>query len=333
MRAVVIREYGTGDVLAVEDVPEPILKPRDVLIDVHAASLNPIDFKIRIGRLKPVRNFSFPIHLGFDVSGVVRKVGPQVTKFVAGEEVFATLDDQRMGAFSERAVADQAIVARKPGSLDHEAAAALPLVAQTSWQALAEIARIGPGAKVLVHAGAGGIGTAAIQLAKHLGASVATTTSNKNRNLVRSLGADIVIDYATTNFSKIISGYDVVLETLGGRSEIRSFTVLKSGGLMVAIAGLPDARWARANGLPAMLSAGLWVMTLPRTLAAMSRGARLVFFMMRPDGDRLAKLAGLADEGRLKPIIDQVFPMTQVKAAFDRLETGHARGKVILKMK
>jgi len=332
MKAVLIHRYGGNDVLALEDVPEPALRPRDVLIDVHAASVNPIDFKIRGGGLKAVRKLAFPIRLGFDVSGIVRQRGPAATRFAPGAEVFASLDE-RMGGFAECVAADESVVAAKPKKLDHEHAAALPLVSLTSWQALVDIAKVGPGSKVLIHAGAGGIGTAAIQIAKHLGATVATTTSTKNVAFVRSLGADTVIDYTQADFTQTVAGQDVVFETLGGASELRSLAVIRRGGIMVSIAGLPDAAWAQANGLNPVMTAGLWLMTLRRTLEAKRRGVRLRYLMMRTDGEELARIAALADEGKLIPIIDSVLPLAQIKDAFARLEAGHARGKIIIKVR
>ena len=215
MKALVIHRYGTNDVVSLEDVPDPALRPRDVLIETHAASVNPVDFKLRSGKLKAVRAFDFPIILGCDVSGVVKQVGPEVTKFKPGDAVFASLENDRLGAFAERVAADESVVAKKPASLDHEAAAAIPLVGLTSWQALAEHGKVGTGSKVLIHAGAGGIGTIAIQIAKCLGAHVATTTSTKNLEFVKSLGADTVIDYTKQEFSRVIFDYDVVFETLG----------------------------------------------------------------------------------------------------------------------
>jgi NADPH:quinone reductase-like Zn-dependent oxidoreductase len=333
MKALVIHRYGTNDVVSLEDVPDPALRPRDVLIETHAASVNPVDFKLRSGKLKAVRAFDFPIILGCDVSGVVKQVGPEVTKFKPGDAVFASLENDRLGAFAERVAADESVVAKKPASLDHEAAAAIPLVGLTSWQALAEHGKVGTGSKVLIHAGAGGIGTIAIQIAKRLGAHVATTTSTKNVELVKSLGADTVIDYIKQDFSRVISDYDVVFETLGGDVEIRSFDVLKKGGTMVSIAGLPDATWAKANGMGLVIVLALRLMTWRRTRAAKRRGVHFVFFLKRSDGAQLAMLASLADQGKLNPIVDKVYRFEDAKDALAFVESGRARGKVVIKVK
>jgi NADPH:quinone reductase-like Zn-dependent oxidoreductase len=333
VRAIVIDRYGKNDVVRLEpDAKAPIVRPRDVLIDVRAASVNPIDFKLRSGKLKVIRRFAFPLTLGCDASGVVREVGPEVTRFKPGDEVFARLDKERMGAFAEQAVADEAIVAKKPSSLDHEHAAALPLVGLTSWQALVDEGGLKKGQKVLIHAGAGGVGTVAIQLAKHVGAHVATTTSTKNVELVRSLGADTVVDYTKEDFAKVLSDYDLVFETLGGEIELKSFGVLKRGGVMVSIAGLPDAKFLKDNGANAFLIFALRLLTRKRTRAASRHGVRFAYLFMRPDGEELAMLGGLADQGKLKPIVDRVFALEETKDALAYVESGRAKGKVVIRV-
>lgn len=331
MKAAVIHRYGGNDVVAVETVAEPAVGPRDVLIEARAASVNPVDFKLRSGMLRMVRKFSFPLVLGFDVSGVVTRIGPAVTRFRPGDQVFASLDG-RPGTFAEFVAADESVVAIKPQTLSHMQSAAIPLVGLTSWQALTEQANVTSGSKVLIHAGAGGIGTVAIQLARHLGAHVATTTSTKNIELVTSLGANLVVDYTRQDFTKVISDYDVVFETLGGDVEMRSFAVLRRGGTLVSIASLPDVAWARANGLNPILTAGLGVMTLRRTLAARRHGVTFRFLFKRSDGAQLAMLAALADQGRLDPVIDQIYPLDRAREALAHVESGHAHGKVIIQM-
>jgi alcohol dehydrogenase len=333
MRAAVIHRYGGNDVVAVETVADPAVGARDVLIEARAASVNPVDFKLRNGMLRMVRKFAFPLVLGFDVSGVVARVGPAVTRFKPGDQVFASLDGTRPGTFAELVAADEGVVAIKPQTLSHIQSAAIPLVGLTSWQALTEEAKVTGGSKVLIHAGAGGIGTIAIQLARHLGAKVATTTSTKNIELVTSLGANLAIDYTRQDFTKIISGYDVVFETLGGDVEMKSFAVLRRGGTLVSIASLPDVAWARANGLNPILTLGLGVLTLRRTLAARRHGVMFRFLFKRSDGAQLAMLAGLADQGKLEPLIDQIYPLDRTADALAHVESGHARGKVVIQVK
>ncbi len=328
-----IRGYGDNGVAAIEAMPDPIVRPRDVLIEVHAASVNPVDFKFRQGKLKLLRKLTFPAILGCDVSGVVKQVGPQVTKFAPGDMVFATLEKDRLGAFAELVAADEAVVAKMPSSLDYELAAALPLVFLTAWQGLVEHAKVIPGMRVLIHAGAGGVGTIAIPVAKYLGLHVATTTSAKNIDFVKSLGADTVIDYNKEDFAKVLSDYDVVLDTVGGDIGMRSFDVLKHGGTMLSIAGPPDASWAASQGANPLLAATLGLVTIARSWRAKKGNIRFVFYFMRPDGEQLAMLALLVDKGTIKPIVDKVFPFTEAKEALAYVESGRAHGKVIIKVK
>jgi alcohol dehydrogenase len=333
MKAIVADRYGDNEVVRLADVDKPTLRERDVLIEVHAASLNPIDFKIRSGKLKSIRRFSFPLVLGCDASGVVREVGPAAKRFRPGDEVFVRLDKERMGAFAEWAVADESICANKPEKVDHAAAASLPLVGLTSWQALVEIGKLKAGQKVFVPAGSGGIGTVAIQIAKDLGATVATTTSAKNVDLVKSLGADVVIDYTKQDFAAALRDQDFVFETMGGDAEVKALSVLKRGGAMVGIGGLPDAAFAREAGMNPLLRFGLGLMTGKRTRTARRLGVTYRYLFMRPDGDQLAHLGQLVDQGKLRPIVDRVFPLAEGKQALAYLETGRARGKVVIAVK
>jgi NADPH:quinone reductase-like Zn-dependent oxidoreductase len=273
---------------AIEAMPDPIMRASDVLIEVHAASVNPVDFKFRQGKLKLFRKLNFPTILGCDVADVVRQVGPQVTKFKPGDMVFATLEKERLGGFAELAAADESVVARMPSSLDYQSAAALPLVFLTSWQGLVEHAKVKSDLRVLIHAGAGGVGTIAIQVAKYLGLHVATTTSAKTIDFVKSLGADTVIDYNPEDFSQVLSDYDVVLDTMGGDIAMRSFDVLKHGGTMLSIAGPPDVAWARNEGVNPMLAAALGLVTIARSWRARKSNIHFVFYFMRPDGEQLA---------------------------------------------
>ena len=333
MKALVADRYGDNSVVRVADVPKPALRDHDVLLEMHAASVNPIDFKIRAGKLKTIRRFEFPLILGCDGSGVVSEVGPAATRFKEGDEVFVRFDKERMGAFAEFAVVDESLCAPKPKTIDHHAAAAVPLVGLTSWQALVDLGRLEAGQRVFIPAGSGGVGTIAIQIAKHRGATVATTTSAKNTDLVRSLGADVIVDYTKDDFARVIEGQDLVFETMGGEAELRSLAVLKRGGAMVGIAGLPDAAFAREAGMNAVVRLALRVMTAKRTRLARRLGVRYTYLFMRPDGAELALLGDLVDRGVLKPIVDRVFPLAQAADALAYLETGRARGKVVLAMK
>jgi alcohol dehydrogenase len=302
--------------------------PRDVRIAVKAASLNPIDFKIREGKLKLVLDGKPPIALGCDVAGVVESVGGEVTKLEPGDEVYARLEKNRMGGLAELAVADEGVVAKKPSKASFTEAAAIPLAALTSLQALREVAALEPGQRVLVHAGAGGVGSLAIQLGKILGLHVATTTSGKNADFVRELGADTVVDY--TKQEPLPADLDAVFDTLG-ETELASIAAVKRGGTVVGIGGLPDGDFAK-QWLPAFARPFIWLATGKRRRACKRTGVRFVYLFMRPDGQQLEELAAWIDTGKLRPILHQTFPLAAYKDAFAELERGHARGKIVVEI-
>lgn len=332
MRAVVAERYGGPEVLAVVEREPPELRPGDVRIAVKAASLNPLDYKIRQGKVKLVLPLRPPIALGCDVAGVVERVGERVTRFAVGDEVYARLEKDRMGGLAELACADEAVVARKPARATFEEAAAIPLAGLTALQALREAAGLRAGQRVLVHAGAGGVGSLAIQLGKILGLRVATTTSTRNVELVRGLGADEVIDYTTgapLPDGASAEAYDAVFDTLGGASELASIAATKRGGVVVGVGGLPDAAFARER-LPAWVRPALWLMTRKRRAAEARAGVRFVYLFMRPDGAELAELAGWIDAGTLRPLLHRTYPLAEVAEAFRELERGRARGKIVV---
>ena len=328
MRALVIHRYGGPDVLSIEDRPDPVPGPRDVLIDVRAASLNPLDFKLREGKVKMALRLKFPIGLGCDVAGTVRAVGAEVSGFAVGDAVYARLEKDRMGGLAEQVAAAAAVVAKKPASVSFEHAAAVPLAALTALQALREVAQLTPGQRVLIHAGAGGVGTLAIQIAKILGLHVTTTTSTKNVGFVKELGADDVVDY-TTEDVKRVRDLDAVFDTLGGDSELTSISLVKKGGTVVGVGGLPDEAFAKA-WLPAIVRPALALMTRKRRKAAARAGVRFAYLFMRPDGAQLAELAAWIDAGQLRPVLHRTYPFAEVAAAFAELERGHARGKIVV---
>jgi NADPH:quinone reductase-like Zn-dependent oxidoreductase len=331
MKALVIHRYGGPEVMAVEERPEPQPGPRDLVIEVRAASLNPIDFKLREGKAKLALRTPFPIGLGCDVAGVVRAVGAEVTGFGPGDEVCARLEKNRMGGLAERVAADQAVVARKPARASFAEAAALPLAGLTALQALRDTAHLRAGQKVLIHAGAGGVGSLAIQIAKLLGLQVVTTCSARNAELVRSLGADEVIDYTREDVVARARGVDAVFDTLGGASELQSISLVRRGGVVVGVSGLPDLAFAR-EWLPAWTRPFLWLMTGKRRRAARRAGVGFRYLFMRADGAELAELCAWVDAGRLRPIIHQTVPFSRVHDAFAELERGHARGKIVVEL-
>ncbi|GKQ39240.1 NADP-dependent oxidoreductase [Streptomyces sp. A012304] len=332
MKAFVVEKYGKDGVRAAL-APEPTVGDRDVLVRVSAAGVNPLDKMVRNGEFKQLLKYKTPFVLGHDVAGVVTKVGSAVHGFEVGDEVYARPRDLRIGGFAEYIAIDVDDVAPKPASLTLQEAAAVPLVALTAWQILVDRAHVGPGQKVLIHAGAGGLGSTVIQLAKHLGATVATTAQARAEDLVRSLGADVVVDYTKEDFSQVLSGFDLVLDSLGGTNLEKSLTVLKPGGLAIGVAGPPDAGFARQLGAPSFM--GLVMNTLSRKIRkrAKSLGVRYEFFFMQAGGAELRKLGALYDSGQLRPVIDRVFSFDQTLEAMAYVEHGRTKaGKVVVSM-
>jgi NADPH:quinone reductase-like Zn-dependent oxidoreductase len=332
MKAFILDRYGKDERLRLGDVPEPELGDHDLLVRVHAASVNPLDSKIGDGEFKLILPYRLPLVMGNDVSGVVVRVGARVQRFKTGDEVYARPGKDRIGTFAEFIAIDEADVALKPGNLTMEEAASVPLVALTAWQALVEIADLKKGQKILIHAGSGGVGSLAIQLAKHLGATVATTTSAANIDMVKSLGADIVVDYRKDDFEKRLAGYDVVLNSLGKDTLEKSVSVLKPGGKLISISGPPDADFARANGLGQVLQQGMRLLSLGIRSKAKRHGATYSFLFMRANGEQLGRITALIEAGDIRPVIDRVFPFEQTNEALAYSETGRAKGKIVIKV-
>lgn len=330
MKAAYINAYGGNDNVIIGDVPVPGISDEQILVEIKAASINPVDFKIRDGKLKLMTPYKFPLILGCDHSGVVRKVGVKVAGFKEGDEIFARLGKEKIGSFAEFAAVNEKDAALKPKNLTHIEAASIPLVGLTSWQALLEIGRLQKGQKVLIHAGSGGVGTIAIQIAKYAGAYVATTVSERNIALVKTLGADQAIDYKKEKFEDILKDYDVVFDTLGGETQLKSFKILKSGGTLVTIAGMPTAEVAREWGLNIFLRWFLGFMNRKATSTARERNVTFKYLFMRPDGKQLAEIGELIEKEVLRPEIDRVFPLSLVKDALDYVESGRTVGKVVV---
>ena len=328
MRAYVVDRYKAP--LRLADLPEPTVGDRDVLVDIRAAGVNGLDAKLRSGEFKLILPYKTPFALGHDLAGVVTQTGAKVTRFVVGDEVFGRARDGRIGTFAERLAVHEDDLAHKPAGLTMPEAASVPLVALTAWQALVDVARVRPGHKVLIHAGSGGVGTYAIQVAKHLGATVATTTGTGNVEWVEELGADTVIDYKTQQFHKLLSDFDVVLDSQGGDTLAKSLQVLKPGGLAIGIAGPPDPAFARRQGLALPLRLAIAGMSLKTRRSAKNRGVRYAFLFMRPSGEQLAEIATLIDTNVLRPIIDQTYPFSQTPAALAHVEGGRSKGKVVI---
>jgi NADPH:quinone reductase-like Zn-dependent oxidoreductase len=329
MKAFVVERYGK-DGLRAADVPEPEVGDGDVLVKVSAASVNPLDKMVRNGEFKRLLKYQAPFVLGHDVAGVVTRVGSAVRDFQLGDEVYARPRDLRIGTFAEYIAIDHHDLAPKPATLTLTEAAAVPLVSLAAWQALVERARVEPGQKVLVHAGSGGLGSTVIQLAKHLGATAATTASAENAELVRSLGADVVVDYKKEDFAEVISGYDVVLDSLGGKNLEKSLTVLKPGGRAIGVAGPPDPGFAKQLGAPRFMGIAMGLLSRQIRKQARKLGVSYSFLFMQANGLQLRELAALYDAGRLRPVIDKTFPFDQTLEALAYVEQGRANGKVVI---
>lgn len=332
MKALVLKRYGGADQVMFADIPRPTIKPDEILVQVHAAGLNAIDCMIPKGTFKPILRFQLPVTLGSDLAGVVVEVGSRVTRFKPGDAVFASIFDLGTGALAEFAVVPESAAAIKPAHLDFVQAASIPMVGLTSWQALKERANLKPGQKVFIPAGAGGIGTFAIQLAKHLGAKVGTTTSTGNVDLVRSLGADEVIDYKKQEFEDVLRGYDAVLGTVRGDAIEKSLRILKPGSTIVSLIGPPDAVFARARGMNFFMTFVFGLLSRKIIRHAKKRAADYSFLFVYPDGRQLAEIGELLDAGHIVPVIDKVFPFDQTKEALAYLEKGRAKGKVVVQM-
>lgn len=332
MKALTFKRYGKSPDIGLTDLPRPMLRPDELLVEVHAAAVNPIDNMILTGIFKPILDFQFPATVGSDLAGVVTEVGSSVTRFKPGDAIFANIFDLGTGSIAEFAVVPESAAALKPANLDFVQAASIPMVGLTSWQALKERAHLRAGQKVFIPAGAGGIGTFAIQLAKHLGAKVGTTTSTGNVALVRSLGADEVVDYKKQEFENVLRGYDAVLGTIRGDALEKSIGILTPGSKIVSLVGPLDAAFARDRRLNIVLTCVFRLMSRKIMRLAKKRDVTYSFLFARPDGAQLAEIGKLLEQGHIRPVIDRVFPFEQAKEALAYLAQGHAKGKVVIKM-
>ncbi|MFP2374857.1 NADP-dependent oxidoreductase [Enterobacter ludwigii] len=332
MKAFMFKRYGKSPELGFDDVDFPSPGDDEILVKVYAVGLNPIDNMIPTGMFKRVLHFSLPATLGSDVSGVVVATGRRVRRFKAGDEVFASIFDRGTGSLAEFVRVPENLAALKPATLDFVQAASLPMVSLTSWQALTERAKLRAGQKVFIPAGSGGIGSFAIQLAKHLGATVGTTTSTANIDWVSRLGADEVVDYKKQEFEKVLSGYDIVLGTIRGDAIEKSTQILKPGGKIVSLIGPLDTAFARERHLNVFLRFVLGLLSRKIMRLSKKRGLTYSFLFVRPDGSQLSQIAELMDAQRIKPVIDNVFPFAETGDAFAYLARGHAKGKVVVKI-
>lgn len=333
MKAIIIEKYGKEVPLVMTEQPMPNIGEQDVLVEIHAASLNPIDYKIKEGKMKLLLNYRFPLILGNDFSGVVVKVGDRVTTFKPGDEVYGRPRKNRIGTLAEFIAVHEEDICLKPQNLTFEEAASIPLIGLTTYQAFVDILHLQKGQKILIHAGSGGVGTFAIQLAKQMGAFVATTASEKGYDLVKSLGADQIINYKKENFEEVLTGYDAVFDTLGGEALEKSFRILKPGGQVVSISGMPNARFGKEAKLGWLKTTLLSIVSRKITAIEKKSQTRYHFLFMKPSGEQLKVIKEFIEGGLIKPIIDKVYPLKDAGQAFNYLESGRAKGKVVIKIK
>lgn len=333
MKAFILDRYGSNNGVRLGEMPDPELRDDDVLVQIHAAGVNPLDAKIIKGEFKLLLPYRFPLILGNEAAGVVIGVGPKVRRFKVGDEVYARPHHDRIGTFAEFISMNECDLAIKPKEFTMEEAASIPLVGLTAWQALIDRADLKKGQKVLIHAGSGGVGTFAIQLAKHIGANVATTTSTTNVDLVKSLGADVVIDYRKDAFEKVLRDYDVVLNSLGKDTLEKSLAVLKPGGKLISISGPPDPEFAQDLGLGWILRQVMRFLSYGIRTKAKHHRVSYSFLFMRANGAQLGEITSLINSGVIRPVVERTFPFESTIEAMAYVERGRAKGKVVVKVK
>ncbi|RZK62578.1 MAG: NADP-dependent oxidoreductase [Pedobacter sp.] len=333
MKAFTIGKYDKKGVLELTDVPIPVIKDDEVLVEIHASGLNVLDAKIKSGDFKLMLPYKFPLTLGHDVAGIITQIGKNVKQFKIGDEVYSRVPDLHIGTLAEYIAVDEASVALKPKNTTMVEAASIPLVALTAWQALVELASIKKGDKVFIQAGSGGVGTIAIQLAKHFGAVVATTASEKSFAMLEQLGADVLIDYKTQDFEIVLKDYDVVLHSQDTKALEKSLKILKPGGKIISISGPPTPEFAKAIGANWLIKTILSLVSFGIVKKARKLNVGYSFLFMRADGAQLKEITSLIEAGTIIPVVDKVFPFNQTNQALEYVESGHAKGKVVVKIK
>lgn len=334
MKAFIVKNYGKEEKLHLTDLSEPAINENDVLVQVHSAAINVIDLLIRNGDFKLFLPLKSPFQLGRDVAGVIVKLGSKVRNFKVGDEVYSSSGNHHVGTFAEFISIAENEIALKPKNLSMEEASSIPLVGLTAWQALVELANVQKGQKVFIQAGSGGVGTFAIQLAKHLGATVATTTSSANFSLVKSLGADIVIDYKTQDFETLLKDYDVVLHSNKDTKILeKSLRVLRPNGQLISLVGPPTPEFAEQIGLPGYLKFITKLLSFGIKRKAKKLNVKFTFLFMKADVKQLSQISSLIELGKIKAVVDQVFPFEQTNDALAYVETGRSKGKVVVKIK
>lgn len=332
MKAMTIDNYGKVSMCMVE-VDTPEIGEYEVLAEIHAASVNPVDFKIRDGKVRMLLKYDMPLIMGNDFSGVVIKVGSKVSKFKEGDEIYGRPRKSKIGTFAEHIAIHEDDIARKPKNLSFEEAASIPLVGLTTYQAFYEELKLQKEQRILIHAGAGGIGTFAIQLAKLMGVTVITTASEKGLELVSSLGADEIINYRTENFEEVVKEVDAVFDTIGGETLEKSFQVVKDGGKIVSVSGKPNARFAKKYGLRMQKQLIFAMNSRNLILLEKKYNVDYSFLFMKPSGEQLNSITKYIENGLIKPVIDKIFPLDEAQKAIEYSESGRAKGKIIIRIK
>ena len=333
MKAYTIKKYDKKGIIEPANVPIPTLNENEVLVQIHSSGLNLLDSKIKSGEFKLILPYKLPLILGHDAAGVITQIGKNVKQFKVGDEVYSRPSDFSIGTFAEFIAINERDVALKPKNLSMEEAASIPLVALTAWQALVEKANLKKGQKVFIQAGSGGVGTMAIQLAKHLGATVATTASEKSFAMLKELGADVLIDYKKEDFETILKDYDVVLNSQDTKTLEKSLRILKPGGKAISISGPPTPDFAKAIGAPWLVKIILSLISLGIRRKAKKLGVDYSFLFMRADGKQLQEISKLIEQEAIKPVVDKVFTFEQTNQALEYVESGRAKGKVVVNMK
>lgn len=329
MKAYQVSRYGKIEKLHLSEVAKPVINDNQVLVEIHAASVNQIDAKIKSGEFKMVMPFKPPFTIGHDVAGVITQVGAKVSQVKIGDEVYASI----MGAFAEFIAIKENELALKPKNISMEEAASIPLVGLTAWQVLVEKGNLKKGQKIFIQAGSGGVGTIAIQLAKHLGAYVATTTSAANKDLVKNLGADLIIDYKTQDFEKILKDYDLVLNSQDSKTLEKSMKVLKPAGKAISVSGPPDVDYANESGLNWLLKNVMRLLSFKIKKLAKKLHVHYSFLFMKPNGKQLSEITVLIEAGIIRPVVDKVFSFAETNEAMSYVEAGRTKGKVVVKVK
>ncbi|MDF5690325.1 NADP-dependent oxidoreductase [Aquirufa aurantiipilula] len=333
MKAYTINKYGKEEKFLQSEIPQPTAKDHEVLIQIHATSINPLDFKLKNGEFKLFMPYRFPLILGHDLAGTIVEIGSKVSRFNIGDEVYSRPADYHIGTFAEYIAVNENDIALKPKGISFEEAASFPLVALTAWQAMVEKAQLKKGQKIFIQAGSGGVGTIAIQLAKHLGASVATSTSAANMDLVKSLGADVIIDYKTQDFETILKDYDVVLNSQDEKTLEKSMRILKPGGKVISISGPPNPAYAQEFHLAWWMKVIMFFISNKIRKQAKKLNVEYSFLFMKANGKQLAEISNLIESGAIRPVIDKIYPIDQLNEAMDYVSNGRTKGKVVVKVK